>query len=183
MNANELYWLYMLDSGRSEPASVDQSGDGFILRRWNPRLLRVIPNGGVRDKRGFFINWLFGLHRALVGRGFGYEACLLVTPGGDVVAECIISNASSRFAFMSKNDVQIGAVMVPANLRGNGLGKVLLRIVLLQVVGHRRAWWVCRKDNIASAKLAESCGFQRSGEVVRTVSLGIPRYVPAPPSG
>ena len=182
MNASEVYWLYALEPVLSEPVSADARSNGSSLRRWKPGLLRVIPDVGVCDGRGFFINWIFGLPRALVGRGFGYEACLLVSSAGKVVAECVASEPSSRFPFMSVDDLQMGAVMVPANLRGNGLGTVLLRRVLLQVVGSRRAWWVCRKDNLPSIKLAESCGFKRSGEVVRTVSLGIPRYLPVSPS-
>lgn len=181
MNASEVYWLYAVEPVISEPVSTDALGNGFRLFRWNPGLWRVIPGGGVCDERGFFINWIFGLPRALVGRGFGYEAYLLISSAGEVVAECVVSEASSRFPFMSVGDLQIGAVMVPANLRGNGLGTVLLRLVVMRCVGRRRVWWVCRKDNLPSIKLAELCGFRRSGEVVRTVSLGIPRYLPVLP--
>lgn len=175
MNASGDYLVYKKHLRGERDKSVASEADcNFLV--WRPSLMAYAPGIVVAERRDFVINWVLALPQLLRGRE-AYCVPMLLDADGKPLAQCIATGASSRFPFMGRQDIQIGAVYVPDSERGKGYGKLLTRLALAAFDGERHGWWICHRDNTPSIGTANSCGFELIGSAQRTKSLGIPRYL------
>jgi RimJ/RimL family protein N-acetyltransferase len=78
-----------------------------------------------------------------------------------------------RFPFMGSGDLQLGDLWTDPAARGQGLARAAITEALRLARHADRVWYLVDARNDASARLAESVGFQLYGAGRRTRPLGL----------
>jgi RimJ/RimL family protein N-acetyltransferase len=74
---------------------------------------------------------------------------------------------------VSERGYELGWIIAP-EWRGRGIGKAMVIAALATMPSDRRIWCKMREDNVASSRLAESCGFQPCGKDGAMLLLELP---------
>ncbi len=74
---------------------------------------------------------------------------------------------------VSDSGYELGWIIAP-EARGRGIGKAMVTAAIAMMPLDRRVWCKMREDNIASSRLAESCGFHRCGRDGAMLFLELP---------
>jgi RimJ/RimL family protein N-acetyltransferase len=143
--------------------------NGLTADIWRPSLFSVRPHGV--PLLPYAAWWTFHYSRVFANREYGV---VLLRHGSDVVHRCLVTPRYFRFADMSDNDLQIGAVFTESQWRGKGLAKAAVRMVCEAWADRfSRLWYITTDGNRASIKLAESCSFRLAGTGARVSRCGL----------
>lgn len=77
---------------------------------------------------------------------------------------------------VSARGYELGWIIAP-EWRGRGIGKAMVIAAIAMMPSDRPIWCKMREDNIASSRLAESCGFLPCGRDGAMLLLELPRRV------
>ena len=99
----------------------------------------------------------------------GYRVYYLAD-GDTLVGYCVVAPGGRRLAISTKHDVVLGPYFVAPEHRGNGYAKVLVRMTLQSCsYNYKNAFDWIHKDNYASIKTTEACGFVQEGHKLNVV--------------
>jgi ribosomal protein S18 acetylase RimI-like enzyme len=99
---------------------------------------------------------------------------LMLLSGGRLVHSALVSPAWFRFPNMQRDDVQIGAVWTAPDMRGRGLARLGMQMILAAWARDGgRVWYIVEEDNTPSIRLAERAGFLRMGDGERSRPFGL----------
>jgi GNAT superfamily N-acetyltransferase len=155
---------------------------GLRLLRWSPTLFAAAPGELVQDRKGFRKNWLYHLPAILFGTPGKYAVYMLFR-GEMPLCQCILTPASSRFAFMQPGDWQFGLVYTAPARRGQGMARNMVEEILRERGENGSYWWLTELENAPSRRLAESASFVQFGEAIRRRGLsGVPYFEIGRPS-
>ena len=90
--------------------------------------------------------------------------------GDMLVGYCVVAPGGRRLTISTKYDVVLGPYFVAPEHRGNGYAKVLVRMALQNCsYNYRNAYDWIHKENYASIKTTEACGFVQEGHKLNVV--------------
>ena len=86
---------------------------------------------------------------------------------GTIIGECMVKPGGGRFKFSKASDIMIGGpYYVIPEYRGRGLSEVLIRKSLENCsYPWNNAYDYIKKDNLASIRVTEKCGFRKIAEI------------------
>jgi hypothetical protein len=135
---------------------------GYDWILWRPTLSELMPPGIARDLASFVGRWL--LHQLHLFSNRDYRV-MLIRRGAEVAHYSAITGRYRRLGVIDRDqDLQVGYVWTRPQDRGRRLASFALSrsIRILRRPG-RRIWYLCRRDDVASRKLAESVGMSLIG--------------------
>jgi RimJ/RimL family protein N-acetyltransferase len=143
--------------------------DGLAVDVWRPTFTQLRPSG--LPLLPYAVWWTFHHTRVFANREYGV---VVLRKGRTVVHRSLVTPRYFRFADMSDDDLQIGALYTEAEWRGRGLAKTAMRVII-EAWAHRfsKLWYITAEENRASVKLIESCGFRLAGTGARTNRWGL----------
>jgi RimJ/RimL family protein N-acetyltransferase len=152
-----------------DPLPGAPSVNGLAVEVWRPTFTQVRPNG--LPLLPYAVWWTFHHARVFANREYGV---ILLREGRTVVHRSLVTPRYFRFADMSDDDLQIGAVHTKTEWRGRGLAKLAVRTIC-EAWAHRfsRLWYITSEKNRASVNLIESCGFRLIGTGARLNRYGV----------
>ena len=143
--------------------------DGAAFRVWRPAEHGFPPPGS----RGRPSNWIWWALQALGLLAEPGLAELTLWRDGRRLHRLIITPRWFRFPFMARGDLQLGDLWTDPAARGQGLARAAIAEALRLTAQADQVWYLVDARNIASARLAESAGFQLHGMGRRTRPLGL----------
>lgn len=141
---------------------VDKEGT-FSLYEYRPTVFRplLVPFEPLR-----MIRRLRFLKEILSG---GYRVYYLVE-GDMLVGHCVVAPGGRRLSISTKEDIVLGPYFIAHEHRGKGYAKVLVRMTLQSCsYNYKNAFDWIHKDNHASIKTTEACGFVQEGRKLNVV--------------
>lgn len=88
------------------------------------------------------------------------------------VGYCVVTPGGRRLSVSTKNDIVLGPYFVSPEFRGRGYAKVLVRMTLANCTyDYKFAFDWIHKDNNASIKTSEACGFVQEGHRLNVVGV------------
>lgn len=136
---------------------------------WAPRGTQLRPDG--LGRMPFMVWSLF--HHGRIFRNRGYQL-LLIRKAGVLVHRSCIFPGYYRFPFMAAGDLQVGDTWTAPAERGKGLaGWALAAIIRRLASSENKVWYICDRDNAASAAVARKAGMQLVGRGLRTRRFGL----------
>lgn len=137
---------------------------------WKPRFARPFAPGRL-DPR---IMLYTVMHAVGLFASADYGAVVIADRLGRIVHSSLIMPGFSRFPFMSKADLHIGATETRASFRGKGLAVWAIDEIVSRLMQPGRGfWYLTDSDNTASTAVAEKAGFSLYGIGARHPRLGI----------
>lgn len=131
---------------------VDKEG-AFSLYEYRPTVFRPLL---VQFEPLRMIRRLRFLKEMLSG---GYRVYYLVE-SDMLVGHCVLAPGGRRLSISTKDDIVVGPYFVAPEHRGKGYAKVLVRMTLQSCsYKYKNAFDWIHKDNYASIKTTEACGF------------------------
>ena len=89
-----------------------------------------------------------------------------------LVGYCVVAPGGRRLTISKKHDVVLGPYFVAPEHRGKGYAKVLVRMTLDNCTyNYNLAFDWIHKDNYASIKTSEACGFVQEGHRLNVVGI------------
>lgn len=151
------------------PAPVFDLPSGFEGRFWTPSLRQPWPPDLAPLP---FAAWS-AMHHLRVFRSRLFSI-YLVTRGGRLVHRSCVLPAWYRLPFMAPGDVQIAATHTAPEVRGRSLAKAAVSAIVARYRAPGRAiWYFADRDNHASLRVIEQCGFAYAGEGARARRWGL----------
>lgn len=151
------------------PPSGVEPPRGVTVRIWLPSEHGLPPRGS----RGRASNWVWWAFEALglfAEPGF---AEVTLWRDGRRLHRLIVTPRWFRFPFMGRGDLQLGDLWTDPAARGQGLARAAIAEALRLARHADQVWYLADAQNDASARLAESVGFQLHGAGRRTRPLGL----------
>jgi RimJ/RimL family protein N-acetyltransferase len=144
--------------------------DPYTVEFWSPRGLDIVPE---RLALMPFAVWSVMFHHGRIFRNRGYQL-LLIRKRGELVHRSCIFPGYFRFPFMAASDLQVGDTWTEPAERGKGLALWALSTVIRRMtINGETVWYICDKDNTASARVAEKAGMRLVGRGERTRRFGL----------
>lgn len=141
---------------------VDKEG-AFSLYEYKPTAIRPLL---VSFERLRMIRRLRFLKEILSG---GYRVYYLVE-SDMLVGHCVVAPGGRRLTISTKDDIVVGPYFIAPEHRGKGCAKVLVRMTLQSCsYNYKNAFDWIHKDNYASIKTTEACGFVQEGYKLNVV--------------
>jgi RimJ/RimL family protein N-acetyltransferase len=161
------FFAYRFDSDAPLP-DLPPLPESYTFELVRPRLPRPVPAG--LPALRFTAYAAFAALRIFRHRDY---AVAIIRKDGQIVHNLVLTPPYWRFAFMSKNDIQIGAVNTLPSERGRSLAmhSVQRSIRELHAPG-RRFWYIVEDDNKPSIRVAEKAGLVLHSRAVLTRPLG-----------
>lgn len=149
-------FLFYQNRSPGEPAPGGLPA-GLALEFWRPRWSRPLPAGfGPLPFLGHSL-----LHFLRIFRSPDF-AIVIIREGDAEVHHTCLFPAYFRFPFMAPGDLQAAGIWTRPDHRGRGLGGLALQEAFRRHPG-RTFWYMVRRDNQPSIRLAEKNGFQFAG--------------------
>lgn len=168
------YVVYRVEGSSGSCGETVTSSQGFELVKWKPSLTRIVPNNIQFEKIGFLKNWFFHLPRLFSNKRL-YCVYSLVSDN-EVLCQCMLTPASSRYPFMAPEDMQFGLVFTSPKHRNKKLANVMVMAIMSERESGGAYWWLTEVENIASRKLAERVGLRLVGKAARKSKMGFSSY-------
>ena len=150
-------------------AEAGRNDAEISLSWWRPSLLSWRPPEVPWHP---FVSWSLFARLGLF-KNNAYSVVSLKVKGKIVHRSCVLP-AFYRFPFMASCDIQIAATWTDPEFRGRGLARNCANAIIRMHCPNRSAiWYIVSSDNLASIKVAESCGFTLVGQGRRTKPLAI----------
>lgn len=166
--------FYQLVRGNSAPAPTLDAD--MRIARWEPQR-DGLPRKGARRPMNY-LWWALAKVGGFARPGF---VELRIERCGRVVQRLIVTPRWYRFAFMGRDDLQIGDVWTSPDARRRRLARYAVEEAHRLIGGKTEIiWYVADANNEASAALARSCGYRLVATGRRTRRLGmrlLGRYV------
>ena len=151
------------------PAPAFALPQGCAGRFWTPSLHEPMPPGLPALP---FAGWI-AMHHLRVFRSRVFAVYLIPRAGRLVHRACVLP-AWYRLPFMRPGDVQIAATHTAPEARGQGLARAAVSAIVARFrAPGRTVWYFADRDNIASLRVIEQCGFTYAGEGARTRRHGL----------
>lgn len=147
----------------SERLQLVNKEDTFSLYEYNPTAIRplLVPFEPLRMIRRlrFWKEMLSG----------GYRVYYLVD-GDTLVGHCVVAPGGRRLSISTKDDIVLGPYFIAPEHRGKGYAKILVRMTLQNCAyNYKYAFDWIHKDNYASIKTTEGCGFVQEGHKLNVI--------------
>lgn len=136
--------------------------EGYDWILWRPSLSEMMPAGIPRDRRGFIARWL--MHQLHLFSNRDYRV-MVIRREADIAHYSALTGRYLRRGFMDRDqDLRIVDAWTDPDDRGRRLASFALAkaIRILRRPG-RRVWYLCRRDDLASRKVAEGVGMALVG--------------------
>jgi RimJ/RimL family protein N-acetyltransferase len=145
------------------------STEGLAVDIWRPTLVSFRPRGAPLFP--YAVWWTFHYTHVFANRECGV---VLLRSGDNVVHKSLVTPRYFRFADMSDDDLQIGAVYTRVDWRGKGIARAAVRIACEAWMNRcAKLWYIASEENRASIKLIEACGFRLAGTGARIDRYGL----------
>jgi GNAT superfamily N-acetyltransferase len=142
---------------------------GYCFELWRPSVLHPFPRG-LSPIIGLI--W-YGFHCCRIFSNRDYAAGLIFQEK-KVVHITLVFPSYFRFPFMSRSDLQFGALWTAPEHRGQGLaGAAIARLSRLLSSPERKFWYLTHEANKASQQVAQRAGFRLIGWGKRTKYAGL----------
>ena len=138
------------------------------IRCWQADRDGYPPRGSRRLSNHLW--WILAKTGAFARSGFT-EIC--IEQEEKLLHRLIVTPAWFRFPFMSARDLQIGDVWTAPGARRQHLARVAMAEAHRRFAGEAACfWYVTDEGNVASAALAQSCGYRLIAKGRRTLRFG-----------
>ncbi len=168
-----LFNCYRLAREWYKPANVTSTDETVRFELWSPRFHELIPSRlpEVLPRRSL-IGWALWNCMPSAQGTKTYEI-ILGRRDDHIVHYSVLISRNWRFPFMEPNDLQIGPVWTDPSLRGAGLQKAVMDLIMQRyAVPGRHFWMLCRPENRISNAMAVARGFALWGYVQRHIGFG-----------
>jgi SAM-dependent methyltransferase len=151
---------------------------------WKPSIFRLYPNGvkGIKRKLDFISVWsLYYLLNKFDKDGL---SVFLLYDQDKALHHSIVTKKSFKYPFMKEDDLQIGMIFTETEYRQKGLALCTINEILKRYKKPGRTiWYITKKDNIASRRLAEHFGFIEYTKAIRKRTFLFGVYHPVSENG
>ncbi len=160
------YLFYRWDGGEAPSASLPED---LSVSMWRPAA-DGLPHGESRSGH----NLLWWAIDRLGGFASHDFTEITIARNGHPIHQLIVTPKWYRFPDMAAADLQLGGLWTEPRARGQGLARAAVAEVHRRFAGRfGRMWYIVERNNAASIRMIEACGYRLVGEGVRTRPLGI----------
>jgi RimJ/RimL family protein N-acetyltransferase len=161
-------FLFYRSIGMEPLAEGDQLPADIAVRIWRPAD-QGIPRAGPKRLQNL-VWWAFTVLGVFAGPSF---AEITLWRDERLVHRLIVTPRWRRFPFMARGDMQIGEVWTDPQLRGQGLARAAISEAHRLFAGDTGCiWYLTDRENAASRRLIEACGYRLAGEGMRARAFG-----------
>ena len=160
-------------SGRLEAAelcALRERSPNFTAELWRPSRAKPFAPGR-RDPRILSYSLM---HAAGAFQNSDFGMIMLRAPDGAIAHSSMIMPGFSRFPFMERSDLQIGATKTPLQYRGKGLAVRAIYEAIALLGRDRRYWYLTESANTASVRVIEKARFILAGTGTKASQYGLP---------
>ena len=145
---------YMIYSNTADSPITNDTNDiildNFLIFEWKASFMKFRPEG-------IKFSWLWVLYYFWFLFDKNYEGLLLFDINKKLVHSLFLIPNYFRFPFMEKNSLQVSNVWTSKECRNTGVATAALKFIIKKK-NSKKIWFLCREDNLASARIAEKAG-------------------------
>jgi RimJ/RimL family protein N-acetyltransferase len=149
----------------SNRLTLANKGNRYSLYEYVPTICKPLA---INFEKMHIVRRFRFLYELLKG---GYRVYYLAD-GDTIVGHCVVAPGGRRLTISTKDDIVLGPYFVAPEHRGKGYAKELVRMTLQSCsYNYKNAFDWIHKDNHASIKTSEACGFVQEGHKLNVVGM------------